>query len=346
MNKISIITLVGANNIGAFLQAFALGKVFQGMGYAVEYLTIQDNTGRQGKLNKIIRYLKQKNVRMLLYKIKSSKKYSQARTQLAMMNYDKKKEYDTVVVGSDEMWNVSSRSFEHYQEYFGKGISAKRIISYAPSVGNATEKDLRKNTIDFSSFDSLSVRDQRTFHIVSNFDNRKVECVLDPTFLLDDYSGYLPVINCKKDFIMVYSYGIDNKEIKMAKNFAERVGLPLYSIGTYNAWCDKNIIVSPFEFLSYLKQAKYVITATFHGTALSINFNKQFVACLEESEKLKFLLQEFGLENRIVTEERTISDLFGYKIDYDSVNQCMKEKKEKSIAYLVNALLDNGIKEF
>lgn len=338
MRKVSIMTLVGANNVGAFLQAFALGKVFDNMGYAVEYLSMSDKSEKQSKLNKIIRYIKQKHISMLYYKVKSGKKYSEARAHLTIVNYNPNEKYDIIVVGSDEMWNVKSKSFEHYPEYFGKGLSANRIISYAPSSGNTTEDDFRKSGMDFSSFESLSVRDDRTLSLVSKFDDRKVERVLDPTFLLESYAAYLPEISCEKDFIMVYSYGISTQEIKMAKEFAKKTGLPLYSIGTYNAWCDRNIIVTPFEFLAYLNKAKYVITATFHGTALSINFNKQFVACIEESEKLKSLLQEFSLEDRIVTEEHSISDLFSGEIDYEPVNCYRNKQKEKSLLYLAREL--------
>lgn len=338
MRKVSIVTLIGANNIGAFLQAFVLGKVFQNMGCEVEYVTMPNKTESQGKLKKVAQYLKQKNIRMLLFKINSRKKYAEARAQLTSVNYSPDEKYDIVVVGSDEIWNVSSTSFEHYPQYFGKGIIANRIISYAPSAGNTTEDTFRASGMDFLSFDRLSARDDRTVALVTKFDKRKVERVLDPTFLLEDYSAYLPEIRCEKDFIMVYSYGISKPEIRMAKEFAKKTGFPLYSIGTYNSWCDRNMIVTPFEFLAYLKKAKYVITATFHGTALSINFNKQFVACVEGSEKLKCLLREFNLENRIVTEERPISDLFCCEIDYDSVNSYRMIHAEKAMAYLAKAL--------
>lgn len=343
MRKISIITLVGANNVGAFLQAFALGKVFENMGYTIEYLSMPIKSEKQSKLNKIIRYIKQGHIRMLYYKVKSGRKYSEARAHLSIVDYSPDAKYDIIVVGSDEMWNVGSKSFEHYPEYFGKGLSANRIISYAPSSGNTTEDVFRKSGMDFSSFDGLSVRDERTLSLVSKFDDRKVERVLDPTFLLEDYAAYLPEISCEKDYIMVYSYGISMQEIKMAKEFAKKTGLPLYSIGTYNAWCDRNIIVTPFEFLAYLNKAKYVITATFHGTALSINFNKQFVACVEGSEKLKSLLQEFSLEDRIVTEERTILDLFCCEIDYNPVNCYRNKQQEKSMSYLAKELEYNAI---
>ena len=37
------------------------------------------------------------------------------------------------------------------------------------------------------------------------------------------------------------------------------------------------LINGPEDFVSYIAHAEYVITDSFHGTAFSINFNKQFV---------------------------------------------------------------------
>lgn len=338
VRKISIMTLVGANNIGAFLQAFALGKVFQDMGYDVEYLTMPNRSERQGKLNKIVRYLKQKNVKMLLYKICSGKKYAKARTELTSVNYNPDEKYDIIVVGSDEMWNVGSKSFEHYPQYFGKGISAKRIISYAPSAGNTTLEQLKAVGYDFTSFERISVRDRRTFDLVSTIDKRIPMKVLDPTFLLKSYDKYLPDIQFNKDFILVYSYGINKKDIKKIKEFSKKKNMPLLSIGTFNSWCYKNLIVSPFEFLAYMKKASFVITSTFHGTALSINLNKKFAVYVEGSEKINSLLDDFGLQSRAVLDDKTISEIFEHEIDYSIVKGMIADRREESIRYLIEAL--------
>lgn len=342
MKKISILTLVGANNIGAYLQAFALKTIFEKYGYSVEFLIVASNKAKRGRIGKIIRYLKTGNILTLAFKIKSDKKYSEARSLLNIKKYDLSSKYNCVVIGSDEMWNVISKSFEHFPEYFGKGINSDITISYAPSAGNSTYTDLLNSKMDFSSFDKLSVRDQRTYDLLKRFGEREVVKVLDPTFLLDSYAEFIPEIGIKKDFIMVYSYGMTNQEIKMAKDFAEKVKLPLYSIGTYNSWCHKNINVSPFEFLAYLQKAKYVLAATFHGTAFSIRFNKQFVSCVEESEKLRSLLKDFELENRMVTTEHSISQLFEKEIDYESVNKIITKKRKISLNFLEDAL---GISE-
>lgn len=295
MDRVSIITLLGANNIGAFLQAFSLCKTLESLNKTATFLTAPGKSERVGKINKIIRYVKNGNYRMLFFKIRTGKKYNSARTYFNVECFDENNEYEYVIVGSDEMWNVTSRAFQQYPYYFGKGVKAKKLISYAPSAGNTLPEDIKSAEMDFSDFETISVRDEKTKFLVKEIDGRDPIKVLDPTFLIENYDSFIPEINVFSEYILVYSYGMSDDEIKMAKEFARKVKLPLYSVGTYNSWCKKNIIVSPFEFLAYLKKAKYVITSTFHGSALSINFNKEFVTCLSHSEKTKSLLMEFHL---------------------------------------------------
>lgn len=335
VSTISIITLIGANNIGAYLQAYILGKCIKYYGFNVEYLSMPSRAENLNKAEKIFKYVKSKNIGALIFKTKSGRVYSKARELLNVVPYQATKKYNIVIIGSDEMWNLTSDSFHHFPEYFGMGIHADLIASYAPSVGNSTFNDLKNS--DFSVFNKISVRDQRTYDLVKQISGREAVKVLDPTFLLKP-SDFASEIRVRENFIMVYSYGITEKEIDMAKEFAELVKLPLYSIGTYNSWCDKNIVASPFEFLGYLKKAKYVIAATFHGIALSINFNKQFVACVKNSEKIQSLLIDFGLEDRIVTEQKSISQLFDQRIDYRTVNEIVEEKRQISLNYLEDVL--------
>lgn len=340
MRKVSIITLIGANNIGAFLQGFALYKTVELLGFQTEFLTMPSKKENKGKLYKIKRYLSQKNFKLLLFKIKSGEKYNDVRRMLHTKPFNVSEILDIVIIGSDEMWSINNKIFQHYPQYFGKQITARRIISYAPSAGKTTFAELVASSLDFSSFQALSVRDRRTFELVKNIDKRIPIVALDPTFLFEDYDEYIPNVDVGKDFIMVYSYGMSKDEIKMAKTFAVKQNLPLYGVGTYNSWCNKNIIVTPFEFLAYLKNARYVITSTFHGAALSIKFNKEFAVCIENSEKLSSLISEFKLESLIVTNTNTIQDILNKRIDYVRVNEVLEGKKKVSMSFLKDALCD------
>lgn len=341
MKRISIFTLIGANNIGAFLQGFALSKTLESLGFDYEFVMMPTQGEHKGKFDKIKRYLRQKNFRLLLYKIVSGKKYTQARQNLKTTIFDPTRKYDFVIIGSDEMWNLDTESFVQYPQFFGKNLLADKIISYAPSAGNTTYEQLKAAGYDFVAFDKISVRDQRTYELVLAMDIRKPVKVLDPTFLLESYDKYLPDIQYHGNYILVYSYGVYGNEVKKIKEFSKEINLPLLSIGTFNSWCDKNIIVSPFEFLAYMKKARFVITSTFHGTALSIILNKQFVSCVEGSEKVQSLLNEFYLQTRAVIAEKSLSEIFGCRIDYGVVNKMVTDKRSESMKYLVEALGEN-----
>lgn len=339
---IIIFTIIGANNIGAFLQAFSLLEVLKTEGYnpAFARINVPTSNGATSKLGKIIRYACQGKIQLLLYKIRSKKKYDEARKHMHFKDFDESVRYDAAIIGSDEVWNVSSSSFIHYPQYFGEHLNADRIISYAPSAGNTTIVQMQKSEIDFHRFTSLSVRDQMTYDLVCSLDKRKPEIVLDPTFLIDSYEPFLPKMACNTEYILVYSYG-ENVDIKRVKEFSKKVNLPLYSVGTYNSWCHKNIIVSPFEFLSYLKQAKYVVTSTFHGTALSIKFNKQFVVYPGTSKKILSLLNDFSLNERNAAKSDDLHLHFSKEIDYVEVNKVLEEKRAKSLHFLLSSLGGN-----
>ena len=103
--------------------------------------------------------------------------------------------------------------------------------------------------------------------------------------------------------------------------------------------------VGPSEFLSYIKNAAYVITDSFHGTVFSVLFNKQFVVYNRYNYKNKnstnsridTLLLKIELENRRVlnncSTEESVNILLG-AIDYSKVNFKVSELKSESIEYL------------
>lgn len=48
---------------------------------------------------------------------------------------------DTIIVGSDEVWNYNdSKSVSPVK--FGEGLTCKNLISYAPSAGNSSIENL------------------------------------------------------------------------------------------------------------------------------------------------------------------------------------------------------------
>ena len=108
------------------------------------------------------------------------------------------------------------------------------------------------------------------------------------------------------------------------------------SAGLYQSWCDKNIKADPFEILGYVKNAKYVVTDTFHGTVFSIKYKKPFATLIRESnkEKLSDLLRRFNLEERNLIEVSDLSKILRMPIDGDNIDKIIKNYKDSAMEYL------------
>ena len=96
--------------------------------------------------------------------------------------------------------------------------------------------------------------------------------------------------------------------------------------------------MGPSKFMGILKNAKCVITNSFHGTALSIIFNINFYVVLPEirQDRLLNLLHEYHLENRIVNLNQ--QNLLQEIIDYEQVNRMISEQRKHAINFISSIL--------
>lgn len=341
---IEIFTLDQAQNIGAFLQAFSMQELLEAEGHTVAFARLGKN-GRKSKadaLKKICRCFFSGGIAYVLFKYRAARKYAVAAGRLHrdLSTFDETKHFDMALIGSDEIWNVKSDRFQHYPQYFAHQMNAGKRIAYAACAGNLTVKDAETAGIDFSDFNALSVRDDQTAEVVRALTGKEAIKVCDPTLLIASLSPYIEPV-AETGYILVYSYGLDKKEIASVKRLAKATGKKLISVATYNAWCDRNIVADPFEFLGWLSGADFVVTSTFHGTALSIKLGKQFAVFPKTSQKLYGLLKDFGFLSRIVTDENTPEQLYNVQIDYDATRELLEHSRVASMDYLKNALRGN-----
>lgn len=86
------------------------------------------------------------------------------------------------------------------------------------------------------------------------------------------------------------------------------------------------------------RDAKFIVTDSFHACVFSILFQKQFVAIGNQfrgSTRMQSLLEMFGLQERMVN---TIDDIKSMKvIDYEQVSKTLCSLKQKSVAFLSHA---------
>lgn len=333
--KIGIVTIYKCYNYGSFYQAYGLQRYLESLGHDVSFLDLDTKFNRRYRLRKQF----SRDIKRDFFSLKLVFNYIKDWNLYCIKPKDSVK-YDLIIIGSDEIWNIHNGSFTCLPEYYGLDLPCNTIITYASCVGRSDLESFanRAELIDgIKNIDAVSVRDDNTEAFVSEIrPNGNAIRVLDPSFLVNWKEVEKP---CNyKDFILVYTYdgnwGFSEDYINKTKEFAKATELPLVSVGFRNIWCDKWIACSPREFLGYLRNATYVVTDTFHGTAMSIQYQKEFISLGKGKQKVESLLKELNLFSRLYQDQSDFSHLFAKPIDYSEVNKQIDIKKERSEKFL------------
>ena len=87
--------------------------------------------------------------------------------------------------------------------------------------------------------------------------------------------------------------------------------------------------------LWYIKNAKCLLTDSFHGTCFAINFGTQFIEILPGrfNARNQSLLKAMGVEDRILMDYHDFS-LYEKKIEWGKVDAIHNAKREQSIEIL------------
>ena len=356
--EIGILTYYGVHNHGALLQANALKTVLENMGHKVSFLSFERSyeyiSEEQTKKYKIglssipfyFNYAKEKGLGNITYNLKKRNTLNTFRKNSFNIG-PRYNEFsgDLVLIGSDEVFSLE---IGYNEMMYGHQLNSKRIASYAGSFGPTTIEDIENKgkasliSTGLEKFSAIGVRDKNSQTIVEQLSHKKAELVCDPVILYgypEEQFLYKPN---DKDYILVYAYDNrmnDPKEVSAIKAYAEKSGCKLYSVGFYHKWCDKNINASPIELLGWIRNAKFVLTDTFHGSVYSIICNTPMVVKLRgNANKIKFLLEEYGLSGRIISDFGEIEKVAEEKIDFSAVSSTVSEKREASLRFLTDCV--------
>ncbi|MBD5097513.1 MAG: polysaccharide pyruvyl transferase family protein [Lachnospiraceae bacterium] len=246
---------------------------------------------------------------------------------------------DLFFLGSDEIWNVS-RAECRCSLFWGEGLEKPRI-SYAPSVNNAVDNDFKSECYKtyLSNMKAVSVRDNHSKSVIEKKTDKNVSVVLDPTLLNN------PIVKKEysigQPYIALYLfYGkLTAEEKKSIIKFARKKNMPLVSGGQYINWCDYNVHSYCGDPFYIYKNADYVITNTFHGTAYAINYNKRFVTFGRGNSKIVDLLFQFQLEDCMSKGPEYLTQQLEKNIDYNKVNDLLQKNRIQSRQFIRNAIL-------
>jgi len=352
--KVGIITFHRAINYGAVFQTYALCKYINNKGIDCKVIDYRCNEIEK-IYNPQISYknLKKFILDLMSYKTRKQKKLkfenfiSEKIPLIDIKNVD---DMDILIAGSDQVWNYKITNFDkNYFLCFAK--STQKKISYAACMGITEIPSEIKEEYEklLSSFDEISVRDNFSYDLTKTLYNKKIEKVLDPTFLLkiDEWKDICE--QSKYDnYIVVFSVGYSEILSNFAIDLGKKKNLKVIFLNSGLRKIKGGIYLdtaSPSEVLGLLLNASYVVTNSFHGTAMSLIFNKEFFVELNHDKKgrnyrVENMLKQFDVRNREILRPSYNDYDFQY-LNYSIINKNIQNEREKSIKFLKNIFMEN-----
>ncbi len=371
--KVGILTFHRGTNFGTVLQAFATEKGLKKLGvdaqiidYRLEFLesTMQVRKLSSAKSPKDIVSIcadkllypgmekrRIRNYNRFYDLMDTSQKICLTPDEVAKVAQD----YDVVLSGSDQLFN---KRITRGDNTFFLPFEHRRKVTFASSFG---ESELPYDRIleiapYFSEFDSLSVREKTAKNILKeikkvNPNAKSATAVLDPTFLLskDEWNNYanedikLP----KNGYILAY-YMLETPLCNaITKALQQKTGLPVVNIkptrkqvlkrqGKNYAFC------GPAEFLGCYKNASYVVTNSFHGTAFSIHYGIPFFSSalpnFDLNSRQMDLCKLLDLSHRWIDSEEKLKSADLTKPFEKDTNKIIENLRAHSFDYLKDAL--------
>lgn len=342
--KIKTITCHDVNNYGASLQAFALQTYLTNLGhdvkiidYVPEYMKTY-NVWKIPESSHLYKISKHLHFITVLFALKNYLKYRPTMGRIkAFQNFKLKylhltiryksfnelaanpPKADIYIAGSDQIWSTYLKNGQDAAFYCAFGDLNTRRISYAASFGFSEIKGGFNYFIKamLTGFDVISTRESTGVKIIESL-NLKACHVLDPVFLLNKqewirlFDIKSPII--KDKYLLVYDLFHTEQELKeLSCFFAQKYGLKIVAVNdcSVTKYANQNINnAGPVEFLNLILYSEYILADSFHATAFSVIFRKQFYTFYSKGNisRMKDFLNSINLGERLNT-SRELPDI-------------------------------------
>lgn len=354
MKKIGVVTIHSDYNYGAFLQAYALIYILRKEGYQAEIIDYRKIPNHPRKdpfpVNILFKLINSKRIKRYKNFIKPTLGTKTYPTLDSIMNkFDG--EYDILISGSDQIWNPKCGGFINqlnpaYYLAFASNKKYKKIL-YASSIGsylfNENEQQQIKNWL--SEYSSISTRELAGKEHLQSFIDKDIKVTLDPTLLLtkEEWLKQAKPYKTNDKYVLVY-YMVELDEVlEYAREIANKNN---WKVGLITNQISKHPLVDlnfrncgPGEFITLVNNASFVVTNSFHGTAFSVNFQKNFISVYKKDspQRAQTLLTNVGLSQYLLKNPKQISCL-DLNIDYKEATAILKKLRQDSLNFLINAI--------
>lgn len=264
---------------------------------------------------------------------------------------------DMYICGSDQVWSNPLADSDTAACFLDFGDKSTRRVAYAASIG----RELKPEELDafaryLRPFERISVREKQAAELCRQLGYKDALVTIDPTLLhprgvydrLTAPNQSIPLTD--KPYVFIYVLNIkvaDEIRWQQVDEMAQRERLDVKVVAS-SGWIPahqvipghKNLPATIPQWLSLVRDARVVVTTSFHGVVFCLVFHRPFYAVLlqgrlsKQNDRLKTLLSGVGLSDRLVDGDWQKPFLSNDDIDWDAVDQRLNELRKTSVDFL------------
>ena len=361
MKKVGIVTIHSYKNYGSVLQAYATQREYEKRGYQAEIINfIRENSADKNYVRWIVQSDKQfshnlpKRVAawcIIWFSFRKFKRVINAfiKDYLHVVGkemYEEKelytfgKDYDIYCTGSDQVWNSKCNGNQIVGPYYLNFVSKENIkVAYSASFGKDSLEKWEEERVKelLAEYDLISVREKSGIQILAEMDIKNYMNVLDPTLMLNrqEWQSIMQGYKVSGKYILVYQICKNKQMDEFIKRIAKSKKMKVLRIGIRFdhalRYGKTAMMPTVSQFLYLIDHAEFIITDSFHGTAFSINFHKNFIVINERqyNERIYNILNILGIEDRLVMDYQE-NGVLDNPIDYYVVEKKLMEQRKQT----------------
>lgn len=357
--KISIVTCQNADNYGARLQAFALSDWLARHGHEVEVVDYRPHYmdfrvkllewpgGSLRRWAKLILQWRRRARAIRRHAMFSN--FSTRHIPLSARCYHSVEalrsdppKADLYLAGSDQIWNTMFRNGRDAAFYLDFGLPETQRVSYAASFATRAIAPGWAGFVKerLGRFDRISVREASGVRLLHALGFEGCE-VADPAFLLSaaDWDR-LAEPGGAAGCILVYDV-LGSRDLRhVAERLARLWHCRVVVLGaeTRHYRGTRLPYVSPERFVGLMREARCVVSNSYHATVFSMIYERDFLVVPREdglNDRMTDLLDSLGLGLRMVSPD-SADELLTDAVDYTRVRAVLHEWRAESERFLEN----------
>lgn len=202
-------------------------------------------------------------------------------------------------------------------------------------------------------YKKIFIREEAGRKLLSGmFPEKEIETMIDPTLMLEkrqweEIIEKQPV--CKEAYIGCYATLEDELDQMMPllrhlyQTYQKKVILFGMVAPREETWIENYVTAGPLEFILIIRDADFILTNSFHGTAFSLNFHTQFLTYHDglENPRKEGLLHMVHLERRMVHTLEECRMICEEEIDFTEPERILQQERKQAL-YKIKEMLANG----